>query len=231
MSFKFFCTGVSLACLLVVSAGSVKAQVPTLTIDISPGPDSNSVTWDFGGSATREGFVFFNENGIFNPNEPGGTFFFEDTFTNVNAGGGSTVNVANGDTGTLQVQSGSAMLTLNGTTSASITGAYFDNGGTDLFGNNPLGVLGFVLDSDISDVSSEGDTFALSGSIIFTGAGIDAFTAGGDPLVIDSFAFGGETNLPLRLSISSVVIPEPSSACLLGLVGAGIAARRRRSRR
>jgi hypothetical protein len=204
-----------------------------LTIDISPGPDDNTVTWTFGGSTARAGGLFFNDNGLILQNEPGGTFFFDDTFTNVNAvngAGGNLVNVADGDTGTLQVQSGAAMLTLNDTTSATITGAYFDDG-VEAFGNIAAGVLGLVLDFDLADNSQqEGDIFALSGEIVFTGAGIDAFTAGGDPLVIESFAFGGESNFPLRLSISSVAIPEPSSACLLGLLGAGVCARRRRSR-
>lgn len=237
MSFKFFCTGVSLACLLLVSGNAASAQDPVLTIDVSPGPDANTVTWTFGGSTTSTGFVGFSTNGITREDEPFGMFGFGEAFTTINAGifeeafSANFVRPGSGAPGQLVAQSGSGLLTVNPGASeqtASIGPGYFDNG---VPGLGTSGTLGFSLIGPALSYN-EGDTITLAGSIVYAGASIDDFSAGGLPFEALSTRLGLEGNsLPLRLSISSVVIPEPSSACLLGLVGAGIAARRRRSRR
>ena len=88
--------------------------------------------------------------------------------------------------------------------------------------NNDL-ILGFRWNSDLTVTS--GDTFTLSAGTYSTNRNIalpDSNAASFDTLLIDGFQFNQATSV-------QTLIPEPSSALLVGLSALGLAVARRRT--
>ncbi|KAA1260001.1 hypothetical protein LF1_25390 [Rubripirellula obstinata] len=206
--------------LAVCSPMAAKAA---LLAEVTEGPSSNEVVWTFSGEVVAEGFGFFSSSGVILEQEPVGMWGGFDNFTSVAAP--PRVDSA---TPLLTLVSGSATLThesaATGTiTTANIVQGYFDDGDSGVDGIERFGI---GIDTDIS--FTDPDIVTLAGSLVFSGAGISDFSAGGIPYFGSSSAFGNEgNNLPLNLSIGATVIPEPSSACLLGLIAVGVVSRRR----
>jgi hypothetical protein len=124
--------------------------------------------------------------------------------------------VANSTVTLTHINSGSANATPND------SAQYSGISGYSLPDNNDL-ILGFRWSSDLTVTS--GDTFTLSAGTYSTNRNIalpDSNAASFDTLLIDGFRFNQVTSV-------QTLIPEPSSALLVGLSALGLAVARRRT--
>lgn len=225
MTTKILRTTLMFAALTTLLPRSSEAVI---LIEISEGPSADTVLWTFSGESVATGFGFFSDSGIILEAEPVGIFGGFDNFTDVAAPAVSSP-------GLLSIQSGSAILTFTDIeggvaaappVTANITQGFFDDGDT---GADSLERLGFGIDASIEFL--EDDLVSVSGAIVFQGASIADFSAGGLPFLSSSTAFGlEENNLPVNLAIVAAV-PEPSGIVLACLVGCIAASRRRRAAR